>query len=79
MARSWFYALLARYQEKDDAAFEPRSRRPKTSPNSVSPDAVELISRLQGAGRQGLDVGPHTIGWHLRHRHQVTVSAVTIS
>lgn len=46
VARSWFYALLARYQEKDDAAFEPGSRRPKTSPNSVSPDAVELISRL---------------------------------
>jgi transposase len=31
VARSWVYALLARYREEGDAAFEPRSRRPKTS------------------------------------------------
>jgi transposase len=28
-ARSWIYALLARYQAEGEAAFEPRSRRPK--------------------------------------------------
>src|SRR5262249_7931245 len=33
----------------------------------------------QGAGRAGLDAGPHTIAWHLRHHHQLTVSAATIS
>jgi hypothetical protein len=31
VARSWVCALLARYQAKGEAAFEPRSRRPKTS------------------------------------------------
>jgi transposase len=30
VARSWVYALLARYQAEGEAAFEPRSRRPKT-------------------------------------------------
>jgi len=30
------------------------------------------------AGR-GLDAGPHTIAWHLEQRHQVKVSAATVS
>jgi transposase InsO family protein len=80
VARSWVYALLARYREEGEAAFEPRSRRPHTSPAAISADAAELIVRLRKelAG-QGLDAGPHTIAWHLEHHHQVTVSAATIS
>src|SRR5690242_1256769 len=80
VARSWVYTLLARYQAEGEAAFEPRSRRPKTSPNAISGGTVELIVRLRKElpGR-GLDAGPHTIRWHLRHHHQVTVSAATIS
>jgi transposase InsO family protein len=69
-----------RYEAEGEAAFEPRSRRPKTSPTAISDDTVELIVGLRKelAG-QGLDAGPHTIAWHLRHHHQVTVSAATIS
>jgi transposase InsO family protein len=80
VARSWIYALLARYEAEGDAAFEPRSRRPKTSPNAISADTAELITflRKELAG-QGLDAGPHTIAWHLQHRHQVTVSPATVS
>ncbi len=80
VARSWIYALLARYRAEGEAAFEPRSRRPGTSPSAVSPDTVELIIRLRKelAG-QGLDAGPHTIAWHLQHHHQITVSVATIS
>jgi hypothetical protein len=61
-------------------AFEPRSRRPKTSPNAISAEAAELIVRLRKelAG-QGLDAGPHTICWHLEHHHAITVSAATVS
>ena len=78
VARSWIYALLARYQAEGEAAFEPRPRRPRTSPKAMSEATVELIVRLRKelAG-QGLDAGPHTICWHLRHHHQVTVSAST--
>ena len=80
VARSWIYTLLARYEEEGEAAFEPRSRRPRTSPAAISQDTVELIIRLRKElSGQGLDAGPHTIAWHLRHHHQVTVSAATIS
>jgi transposase InsO family protein len=80
VARSWIYALLARYRAEGEAAFEPRSRRPKTSPAAISQDTAELIIRLRKelAG-QGLDAGPHTICWHLEHHHQVSVSPATVS
>jgi transposase-like protein len=61
VARSWVYALLARYRAEGEAAFEPRSRRPKTSPTAISDRAVELIIRLRKElSGQGLDAGPHT-------------------
>jgi transposase InsO family protein len=80
VARSWVYALLARYRAEGEAAFEPRSRRPKTSPRAIPELVVSLIAELRKelAGR-GLDAGPATISWHLEHRHQVTVSAATVS
>jgi len=68
IARSWIYALLARYQAEGEAAFEPRSRRPKTSPSAISGDAAGLIVRLRkDLAGQGLDAGPQTIAWHLEH------------
>jgi transposase InsO family protein len=80
VARSWIYTLLARYEVEGEAAFEPRSRRPKTSPSAISPETVELIIRLRkGLAGQGLDAGPQTIAWHLEHHHQVKVSPATIS
>ena len=80
VARSWICALLARYEADGEAAFEPRSRRPKTSPSATSPDTAALIVRLRKelAG-QGLDAGPHTIAWHLQQHHQVKVSPATVS
>ena len=64
VARSWVYILLRRYQVEGEAAFEPRSRRPKTSPSAIGPDTVELIVRLRkDLAGQGLDAGPHTIAW----------------
>jgi transposase InsO family protein len=80
VARSWVYALLARYQAEGEAAYEPRSRRPKTSPSAISPDTVELITRIRKElSGQGLDAGPQTIAWHLEQHHQLKVSQATIS
>jgi transposase InsO family protein len=80
VARSWIYTLLARYQAEGEAAFEPRSRRPKTSPSAISEEVIELIVVLRkDLAGQGLDAGPDTIAWHLRHDHQVIVSASTVS
>jgi transposase InsO family protein len=80
VARSWVYALLARYREEGEAAFEPRSRRPRTSPRAIGDAAVSLITELRKelAGR-GLDAGPATIAWHLDHHHQLVVSPSTVS
>jgi transposase len=80
VARSWTCTLLDRYQAEGEAAFEPRSRRPKTSPSATSPDTADLIVRLRKelAG-QGLDAGPQTIAWHLHQHHQVKVSPATVS
>jgi transposase len=80
VARSWIYALLARYRAEGEAAFEPRSRRPKTSPAAISGTAVDLIIGLRKElSEQGPDAGPHTIAWHLQHHHQIRVSPATIS
>jgi transposase InsO family protein len=80
VARSWICTLLARYEAEGEGAFEPRSRRPKTSPSAISPEAVDLIVRLRkDLAGQGLDAGPDTIAWHLEHQHQVTVSAATVA
>jgi len=79
-ARSWIHALLARFRAGGQAAFEPRSRRPKTSPAAFGDDAAGLIGRLRKElpGR-GLDAGPHAICRRLRHHHRVTVSAAAVS
>ena len=80
VSRSWVCALVARYRAEGEAAFEPRSRRPKTSPAAISAETAELIVKLRKElSGQGLDAGPDTICWHLQHHHQVRVSAATIS
>jgi transposase InsO family protein len=80
VSQGWISKLLARYRTEGEAAFQPRSRRPLTSPGAIAPGTAELIVRLRKelAG-QGLDAGPHTIAWHLEHHHQVKVSAATVS
>jgi len=80
VSQGWVSKLVARYRAEGGAAFEPRSRRPKTTPNAISQDTAGLIVRLRKelAG-QGLDAGPHTIAWHLEHHHRIRVSAATVS
>lgn len=71
--------LLARYRAEGDAAFEPRSRRPKTSPTRTGPEVVALILNLRAQlAADGLDAGAHTIAWHLEAHHGITVSVSTI-
>jgi transposase InsO family protein len=80
VARSWVYALVARHAAEGEAAFEPRSRRPRTSPGAISDATVDLIIALRkDLAGQGLDAGPHTICWHLLHEHGIAVSAATVS
>lgn len=43
ISQGWVGRLLARYRSEGGAAFEPRSRRPLTSPNAVSPPEAGLV------------------------------------
>lgn len=79
VARSWVYELVARYRAEGEAAFEPRSRRPKTSPRAVTDQAVAAVlaerDRLVALGH---DPGPETIHWHL-YRAGTVVSRASIA
>jgi transposase InsO family protein len=80
VSQGWVSRLVARYRAEGEAAFEPRSRRPLTSPAAIGTGTVELIVRLRkDLAGQGLDAGPDTIAWHLEHHHGIGVSAATIS
>jgi transposase InsO family protein len=79
VARSWLYELLARYRLEGEAAFEPRSRRPKTMPRATPLETVEVVLALRKQlTEQGLDAGADTIGWHLQHHHDTLLSRATI-
>jgi transposase InsO family protein len=75
----WVSKLVARFRDEGEAAFEPRSRRPHTSPNATPAETVELIielrSRLLEAGD---DAGAETIQWHLAEHHSAVLSTATI-
>ena len=72
--------LLTRYRAEGEAAFEPRSRRPRTSPSATPAAHVEQVLRLRKQlAEAGLDAGADTIAWHLEHRHQVQLSRATIN
>ena len=79
VARSWVCELVARYRTEGEAAFEPRSRRPNTSPRTTPHSTVDTVLDVR---RQlvasGLDAGPDTIVWHLEHHHQLKVSRSTV-
>jgi transposase len=80
VSRSWLYELLARYQRDGEAAFEARSRRPRSAPTALSAEVVDLIVELrEKLTATGLDAGPDTIRWHLAHHHDLTVSRATVA
>ena len=75
----WVSRLVARYRVEGEAAFEPRSRRPYSSPRATPSEVVahivDLRRRLLASGD---DAGPETIRWHLKKHFGVSVSAATI-
>jgi transposase InsO family protein len=70
VSRRWVQTLVGRYELEGDAAFEARSRRPRSSPQrtpvEVENEIVELRKHL---AEQGLDGGAATIAVHLERRH----------
>lgn len=79
VSQGWISRLVARYRTEGESAFEPRSRRPHTSPTRLSESTIDLIIELrEKLSSKGLDNGPETIAWHLQHRHGITVSSPSI-
>lgn len=79
VSKGWVSKLVARYRAEGEGAFQPRSRRPKHSPNSTPAAVVELMLSLRTRlSASGLDAGPDTIAWHLAHHHSVSVSPATV-
>jgi transposase InsO family protein len=80
VSKGWVSKLVARYRAEGEAAFEPKSRRPKSSPGALEPGVVAQILHLrEQLSTAGLDAGPDTIAWHLQHHHGHQVSRSTIS
>ncbi len=79
VSQSWISRLVARYRLVGEAAFEPHSRRPHTSPTRLPQSTIDLIVELrEKLSSKGLDNGPETIAWHLKHHHGLTVSTPSI-
>jgi transposase InsO family protein len=70
VSRRWVITLVARFLAEGEAGLEPRSRRPRSSPNrtarTVEDEIVELRKELD---RDGHDAGAATIAFHLARRH----------
>ena len=61
VSQGWISRLVARYRLESEGAFEPRSRRPLTSPTRLPRPTIELIVTLRNdLLSKGLDHGPHT-------------------
>src|ERR671938_1934285 len=80
VSQGWISRLVARYRAEGESAFEPRSRRPHTSPARLAQSSIDLIIELrEKLSSKGLDNGPHTIAWPPAQPHGMYVPAATIS
>jgi transposase InsO family protein len=70
VSRRWVQELIRRYDAEGEAGLEPRSRRPRTSPQRTPVELEDEIVELRKAlDDEGLDAGAHTIAFHLHERH----------
>lgn len=64
----FFYDLRKRFAVDGEAALEPRSRAPRTVANRTPTDIEDLIvTKRKELCDAGLDAGPASIAFHLRH------------
>ena len=79
ISRQHLHRLLRRYREGGLDDLDPRSRRPRKSPQAVRGAVRDRITALRTelAGA-GLDAGPATIAWHLGNEGLAAPSVSTI-
>jgi transposase InsO family protein len=79
ISRGHLHRLLRRYREGGLEAVEPRSRRPRASPQRTSGAVRDRIVELRtDLVARGLDAGPVTIAWHLGREGLPVPSTSTI-
>jgi transposase InsO family protein len=76
---SWLFTLLRRYRLEGPEGLEPRSRRPKRSPQRIG-DLFEdeIVAQRKELLDAGFDAGAETIWIHLSGRHHTAPSVSTI-
>lgn len=79
VSRQWVHELVRRFDAEGEAGLEPRSRRPRASPNRTG-EALEdeIVVLRKSLGDQGLDAGAHTIAHHLCELHGQAPAPSTI-
>jgi transposase InsO family protein len=79
VSRRWVHELIRRYEREGEAGLEPRSRRPKRSPQQTPAEIEDEIVKIRKQlAEEGLDAGGHTIAFHLERRHGTAPAPSTI-
>jgi transposase len=79
LSRRWVQKLVARYAAEGDAALEPRSKRPRSTPARTPPELEdEIVEMRKFLAEEGLDAGAATIAYHLTERHGASPATSTI-
>lgn len=80
LSQAWVSPLVARYRVEGEAAFEPRSRRPRTFPTATpGPVVAAVLAERDRLLASGHDAGPETIVWHLQRAGVHAPSRATIA
>jgi transposase InsO family protein len=79
VSRRWVHELCRRFQAEGKAGLEPRSRRPRGSPQRI-PEALEdeIVELRKHLVDEGHDAGADTIAYHLERRHGRAPAVSTI-
>ena len=78
VSRVWVQKLIHRFEADGEAAFEPRSRRPRSNPYAVDLGVEDQIVRLRKQlSKDGLDAGAETIAAHNQINSVSPVPAVS--
>ena len=79
VSRRWVITLVQRYVAEGDAGLEPRSRRPRNSPQRTGRELEdEIVALRKELDRGGHEAGAATIAFHLEQRHGTTPAVSTI-
>jgi transposase InsO family protein len=80
ISRQTFYKYVARCRAEGVAGFEPRSRRPLTSPQAVPVDVEDaVIAWRKQLETDGVDHGATTIQWHLGRDETFTAKVPSVA